>query len=98
MPYVYMLLCADGTLYTGWTTDLTRRLAEHAGGRGARYTSGRRPVCLVYCEAQPHRVAAQRQEAALRRLSRAAKLQLVAGWRSEPPPALPTSPAEPGEM
>jgi putative endonuclease len=44
MPYVYILRCADGTLYTGWTTDLAARLAEHNAGHGARYTRGRLPV------------------------------------------------------
>ena len=98
MPYVYMLHCADGTLYTGWTVDLVRRLAEHNAGRGARYTRGRRPARLVYWECQPHRVAAQRQEAALRRLSHAAKLQLIAARGSAPLPASPAQPTELAEM
>ena len=52
MAVVYILQCADGTLYTGWTTDLERRLQAHNSGRGARYTRGRRPVRLVYSEEQ----------------------------------------------
>lgn len=50
MYYVYLLRCADGTLYTGFTNDLARRLAAHNAGRGAKYTRGRRPVELVYWE------------------------------------------------
>jgi putative endonuclease len=76
---VYILQCADGTLYTGWTADLERRLRAHNSGQGARYTRGRRPVRLVYQEEQPTRSAAQRREAAIRRLSRAAKLRLIEG-------------------
>ena len=78
MAFVYMVECADGTLYTGWTTDLAKRLATHNAGRGARYTRGRRPVRLLYWEALPDRGSAQRRESAIRRLSRDAKLQLVA--------------------
>ena len=77
MAVVYILQCADGTLYTGWTTDLERRLQAHNSGRGARYTCGRRPVRLVYREEQPTRSAAQRREVAIRRLSRADKLKLI---------------------
>jgi putative endonuclease len=74
---VYILQCADGTLYTGWTTDLERRFQAHNSGRGARYTRGRRPVRLVYHEEQPTRSAAQKREAAIRRLSRTDKLKLI---------------------
>ena len=77
MPIVYILQCADGTLYTGWTMDLERRLRAHNSGQGARYTCGRRPVRLVYQEEQPTRSAAQKREAAIRRLSRADKLNLM---------------------
>jgi putative endonuclease len=76
---VYILQCADGTLYTGWTTDLERRLRAHNSGQGAKYTRGRRPVRLAYREEQPTRSAAQRREAAIRRLSRADKLKLIEG-------------------
>lgn len=80
-----MLRCADGTLYTGITTDLPRRLAEHngAGGVGARYTRSRRPVELVYAEASPSRAEASRREAAIKRLDRAAKLALCAASFSD---------------
>ena len=77
MAVAYILQCADGTLYTGWTTDLARRLQAHNSGQGARYTRGRRPVRLVYYEEQPTRSAAQKREAAIRRLSRADKLKLI---------------------
>lgn len=77
--FVYILRCQDGTLYTGITTDLDRRLAEHnVGKRGARYTRVRRPVRLVYAEAAPSRADAARREYQLRRLSAEAKWLLVA--------------------
>jgi putative endonuclease len=77
---VYMLRCADGTLYTGITTDITRRLAEHNGeaSAGARYTRSRRPVTLIYLETAPDRVQASRREAAIKRLDRRRKLALCA--------------------
>jgi putative endonuclease len=80
---VYLLRCADRTLYTGVTADLERRLRQHNGelAGGARYTQGRRPVQLVWCEHAPDRAAAQRREAALKRLSRTAKEALVANDR-----------------
>lgn len=75
---VYLLRCGDGSLYTGATNDLTRRLATHAAGKGARYTRSRLPVALVHQERAPDRSAALRREAAIKRLSRQAKLDLVA--------------------
>ncbi len=75
--FVYMVLCADGTYYTGVTTDLARRLAEHNEGRkGAKYTKARRPVTLVYHERVTDRSAAQGREYALRQLSRKEKQSL----------------------
>jgi putative endonuclease len=74
---VYMLRCRDGTLYTGATNNLERRVATHGRGRGAAYTRARLPVTLVYSEPAPDRSAALRREAALKRLSRAEKLLLV---------------------
>jgi len=78
---VYMLRCADGSLYTGITTDVVRRVAEHngegaPGAQGARYTRSRRPVQLVYMEAAANRAEAARREAAIKRLDRARKLAL----------------------
>ena len=76
--FVYMLRCADGTLYTGITTDVDRRVAEHNGdsGLGARYTRSRRPVTLAYVEPARNRAGAARREAAIKRLDRARKLAL----------------------
>ncbi|WP_036228302.1 GIY-YIG nuclease family protein [Marinobacterium jannaschii] len=77
--YVYMLRCADGTLYTGVSTDPCRRLREHNGEikGGARYTRARRPVALVWQEPQPDRSAACRREVAVKALRRTDKLRLV---------------------
>ena len=77
MPFTYFLQCRDGTLYTGWTTDLERRGADHNAGRGGRYTRGRQPVRLVYWEEHPTSAEAQRREWALRCLSRRKKLALI---------------------
>ena len=76
--FTYILECADGTLYVGWTTDLERRLRAHNAGRGGRYTRGRRPVWLAYFEEYSTRQEAQRREVVLRRLPRAMKLGLIA--------------------
>jgi len=75
---VYVLRCADGTLYTGITNDLVRRLSAHRAGTASRYTRSRRPVCLVYQERRRSRSAALKREAAIKRLPRAAKLEMVA--------------------
>jgi len=75
--YVYMVECADRTLYTGWTTNLERRLKTHNAGRGARYTKTRGPVRLVFVEPQPNRHAALKREAQLKRMSRQQKLKLI---------------------
>ena len=82
---VYMLQCGDGSLYTGSTTDLNRRLAAHSSGRGAKYTRSRLPVELVYQEEAADRSAALRREAAIKRLDRGAKLALIAGGPPGPP-------------
>ena len=82
MTFVYILQCADGSYYTGWTTDLERRVAAHNAGRGGRYTRSRRPVKLVYWEEHPDRRSAQRRELALKRLPRARKLALVTTFKS----------------
>lgn len=75
---VYLLRCRDGSLYAGATNDLARRVARHAAGQGARYTRSRLPVVLVHEERVRDRSAALRREAAIKRLTRAAKLALVA--------------------
>jgi len=76
---VYILRCADGTLYTGATNDLARRFLAHAAGRGARYTRSRLPVELAWSAAARGRSGALRREAALKQLSRIEKLGLLAG-------------------
>lgn len=81
MTFVYILECADGTYYTGWTTDLDRRVAVHNAGRGSRYTRLRRPVKLIYWEEHPDRSSAQRRELAVKRLPRARKMTLVADFQ-----------------
>jgi putative endonuclease len=78
VAFVYLLRCADGSLYCGWTTDVDRRVAEHGAGRGSRYTRSRRPVELAAAFEAADRSAALREEARIKRLSRAAKLELIA--------------------
>ena len=81
MYYVYLLRCGDGTLYTGFTNDLARRLAAHNAGRGAKYTRGRRPVELVYWESFSNKSSALRRalrrEYAIKQLPRRQKLTLI---------------------
>jgi putative endonuclease len=76
MPYVYLLRCADDSLYCGWTTDLERRMAAHRAGTASRYTRSRLPVELAGAVSVPDRSAALREEARIKRLPRAAKLRL----------------------
>lgn len=75
--YVYILSCADGTLYTGYTTELKRRLAEHNEGSGAKYTRGRLPVRMVYTATFETRGEAMKEEARIKKLTRAQKLALL---------------------
>ena len=75
--WVYLVRCADGSLYAGWTDDLEERLRVHNAGRGAKYTRSRLPVELVYREWQPDRSAALQREAQIKRMSRAQKLALA---------------------
>lgn len=77
MFYVYILLCGDGTLYTGYTNDLERRLAAHNAGKGAKYTRSRLPVCLKYWEVLPNKSSALRRERAIKSLTRREKLALI---------------------
>ena len=77
--WVYMLRCADGSLYTGWTLDVERRLAAHASGTASRYTRSRLPVTLVARFAMADPSAARREEARIKALPRTAKLALIAG-------------------
>ncbi|HJX37632.1 MAG TPA: GIY-YIG nuclease family protein [Anaerolineae bacterium] len=82
MPYTYILRCADGTLYAGWTNDLERRLRAHRQGKASRYTRARLPVSLVYEREYTTATEARQQEAAIRRLARRQKLELINGSRS----------------
>lgn len=75
---VYIVECADGTLYTGWTTDVDRRVQAHNEGKGAKYTRARLPVRLVYCETCADKTTALRREHAIKHMSRAQKLALIA--------------------
>jgi putative endonuclease len=75
--HVYIVRCADGSYYTGSTTDLEKRLGEHNAKRGARYTASRTPVRLVYREVAASRSEAQKREAAIKKLSRAGKQALA---------------------
>jgi putative endonuclease len=77
VPFVYIVRCADGTYYTGWTLDLDARVAAHNAGVGARYTRSRRPVALHYWEPADTRSDALRRETAIKRMSRAAKARLT---------------------
>ncbi len=74
---MYLLRCADGSLYTGWTVDLERRLARHRAGSASRYTASRLPVELALAISMPDRTTARREEARIKRLPRAAKLALL---------------------
>jgi len=75
--FVYMLRCGDGSLYTGYTDDVARRLAVHQSGKGAKYTRSRLPVTLAYQEELPDKSAALRREAAIKKLTRGEKLRLI---------------------
>ena len=74
--YVYMLRCGDGTIYTGITDDVEKRLAAHRAGKGAKYTRGRSPLELVYTEPHPDRATASRREYQIKQLARQEKLKL----------------------
>lgn len=78
MTYTYILRCADGTLYTGWTNDLEKRLAAHNRGTASKYTCPRRPVAFAYVEAHETKEEAMRREWEIKRLSRKEKLALTA--------------------
>ena len=75
--YVYILRCGDGTLYTGITDNVPRRLAVHRSGKGAKYTRGRSPLELVYTEQVPDKSAALKREIQIKRLRRAEKERLI---------------------
>ena len=83
MYFAYLLQCADGTLYGGYTTDLQKRLATHNSGKGAKYTRSRLPVELVYWEECPTKEAAMSREWQLKHLTREKKLELIAQKAAE---------------
>ena len=80
--FVYLLRCADGSLYCGWTVDLDARVAAHNAGRASRYTRSRRPVELALAWPMADRTAARREEARIKRLTRAAKQLLISATRA----------------
>jgi predicted GIY-YIG superfamily endonuclease len=82
VPFVYIVRCSDGTLYTGWAVDVEARVAAHNAGRGSRYCKQRRPVRLVYREELPTRSEAQRREIAIKRMRRRTKLKLIENQNS----------------
>ena len=75
--FVYILRCGDGTLYTGVTDDVQRRLAAHQAGKGAKYTRGRGPLELVYTQEQPDKSTALRREFQIKKLTRPQKERLI---------------------
>jgi putative endonuclease len=79
MNYVYILECADGSFYTGWTNNLEKRIEMHSKGIGAKYTRGRAPVKLIYHEIFENKNDAMKREYAIKRLTREKKLELVSG-------------------
>ena len=81
--HVYIILCSDATLYTGITNNLARRYAQHTDRRGARYFRGRRPVEVVYLESGHSRSSASRREAAIKKLPRCDKINLLTSSLNE---------------
>jgi len=77
MHYVYIVRCADETLYTGWTTDIKARIKAHNSGNGAKYTKARLPVTLVYDEAFDDKSSALKREIEIKKLSRKQKIELL---------------------
>lgn len=84
MNYIYILECGDGSLYTGWTNCLEKRIKQHQTGRGAKYTKAHLPVKLVYYESFPTKEEAMSREWAVKHLSRQEKLKLIAKGPADP--------------
>ncbi|WP_425446630.1 GIY-YIG nuclease family protein [Dethiothermospora halolimnae] len=82
MPYVYILRCKDNSLYTGWTTDIDRRVKEHNSGKGAKYTRARRPVKLAYYEEHNNKSNAAKREYEIKQFSKKKKEELVKGFNT----------------
>jgi len=81
--WVYIVRCADGSLYTGSTNAVNRRLHEHNAGRGSKYTRSRRPVFLAFLETAPDRRSALKREVRIKKLSRREKLSLCRGYEEK---------------
>ena len=81
MYYVYILLCGDGSLYTGITNDLKKRLLAHQIGKGGHYTRSREAVKFVYAEKQKSRSSALKREAEIKKLKKEQKQKLISSWR-----------------
>ena len=77
MNYTYIVECSDGTLYTGWTNDLDKRILAHNAGKGAKYTKTRTPVVLVYREAFASKQEAMRREYQIKQLTKSQKMKLI---------------------
>ena len=82
MNYTYIVKCSDGSLYTGWTNNLEKRIKDHNAGRGAKYTKARRPVVLVYKEEFSTKQEAMKREWEIKRLSRKEKLSMIENSKS----------------
>jgi putative endonuclease len=81
MNYVYILLCGDGSLYTGWTNNLEKRFKDHCNGKGAKYTRGRGPLKIVYFETFEDKVDAMKREYAVKKLKREEKNSLIKNFK-----------------
>lgn len=81
--YTYMVKCNDQSLYTGYTTNLTRRVETHNSGKGAKYTRSRRPVSLVYYESYENKTLAMKREYEIKQLTREKKLKLIQKFQKE---------------
>lgn len=82
MNFVYILLCSDNTLYTGWTNDLKKRIQAHQNKKGAKYTYSRVPIKLVYFEEYEDKITAMKREYAIKQLKREEKLKLIQNFDS----------------
>ncbi len=83
--YVYILLCSDGSFYTGITNNVKERMKEHNAGSGAKYTRGRKPVTLAYRETHPNQASARRREEEIKKLERRNKEKLVSDFSRASP-------------
>ena len=82
MNYTYIVECSDGSLYTGWTNDLEKRIKAHNDGKGAKYTKSRRPVVLAYYEEFQTREEAMRREWEIKQMSRQKKMSMISAEKN----------------